>query len=331
MNLKVKLKGIVLMMALLAFSFSMNAQTLEEAQKAYNAGVTAKGEGNLQEAITQFTTCVGMCETLYEEDEDETAEELMYSVQAVIPGLYLQMGTEQLKNQQVDEGVETLKETVKIAGDYGDAEVKDKAEKYLAQVYYKLGASKYKAGEMDAAIAELDKALEVSPDYIGAYYLKTVVYKKKEDDEMLKSTALEGIAKADASNETKYKEKIQSLANSHFLKKGNDAKTAGNYDEAITNLNSALEFNSSDVTSLYLLSSSYLEKGSYDEAIEAGNKGVEAETGGEEAQAKIYMIIAESQAKKGDVGGACATYKKAAVGQYAELANYRIEHELKCE
>ena len=331
MRLHVKSKLLVTLIAFMAFSFAASAQTLEDAQKAYNAGVTAKGEGNIEEAIKQFTSCVEMCEVLYEEEEDETAEELMYSVQAVIPGLYLKLGSDQITAKQITAGVETLNKTIEVADSYGDGDTKKKAEKYLTQVHYKVGASKYKAGELDAAITELNNALAINPNYVSAYYLKSVVYKKKGDDEAFKATALKGIEVADAKGDSKNKAKIAKLGNGHFLKKGNDAKGASKYDEAIANLNTALEFAPTDATTLYLLSTTYLAKGSYANAIDAGNKAVENEKGNDEAKAKVYMTIAEAQTKKGDNSAACATYKKAAVGQYAELANYRIEHELKCE
>lgn len=331
MKLEVKFKGLVLLLALIATPFFVNAQTLEEAQKAYNAGVTAKSEGNIEEAIAQFTTCATACEYLVEEEEDETAEELMYSVQAAIPGLYLKLGSDQLQAKQVSEGLDNLYKAREVADLYGESETKKKAEKYITQVHYKLGASKYKSGDFDAALEQLDKSLAMNPNYVSAYYLKTVVYKKQGDDESLKATALKGMEVAAAKNDTKNKNKIAKLAHGHFLKKGNAAKSASNFDEAIANLNTALEFDATDATTLYLLSATYLAKGDNDNAISTGETAVENEAGGEEAKAKIYMVIAEAQTNKGDTGAACATYKKAAFGQYAELANYKIEHELKCE
>ena len=331
MILEVKIKDFVLLIAFLATSLFVNAQSLEDAQKAYNAGVTAKTDGNIVEAIAQFTSCVEMCETLYEEEEDETAEELMYTVQSYIPGLYLKLGTDQVQNKQVQEGLANLYKCREISESFGDSDTKAKAEKFITQIHYKLGASKYKAGDFETAHVQLDKALEITPNYVSAYYLKSVLYKKQGDDAMLKSTAMKGIEIADAKNDIKYKDKIVKLAKGYFLKKGNDAKGASKYDEAIENLNIALEFVPTDVTTLYLISATYLAQGKYSNAVKTGESAVQNEKGGAEAQAKIYMIIAEAHAKNGNTTVACSTYKKAAAGQYAELANYRIQHELKCE
>lgn len=330
MKLEVKFKGLVLLFALIAAPFFANAQSMEEAQTAYNAGVTAKTDGDLAEAIAQFTTCVETCEYLVE-DEEEGAEDLMYQVQAYIPSLHLQLGSAQLKEKKITEGLENLYKAKETAELYGEDEAKTKAVKYITQVHYKVAGSKYKGADYETALVELDKALAMDPTYVPAYYLKTVVYKKQANDEAFKAAATKGIEVGTAKKDKKNTDKIIALAHGHFLKKGNEAKGASKLDEAIAYLNSALEFKADDVTTLYLLSSTYLEKGSYGDAVATGEKAVEAETGGAEAQAKIYMIIAEAQAKDGNNGAACASYKKAAVGQYAELANYRIEHELKCE
>lgn len=330
MRADVIFKSIIALLVLSIMPVSLSAQSLEEAQKAYNAGVQAKGEENIEEAITQFTTCIEACEYLIEEEEDEEAEALFDQVSMIVPKLYLQLGTTQLQNKEMESGLANVYKANETAGNYGDDETLAKTKKIIPQIHYKVGASKYKAGDLDAAITELDKAISVDPDYGSAYYLKAVVYKKKDDDEAFTTVAKQGIAATERSNDANMKNKISDLARKHFLKKGNDAKGASKYADAETFLNQSLEFGPNDVTALYLLAQTYVSSKKYDNAIETGNKAVENETSGDEAKAKIYMVIAEAQVAKGDTSGACATYKKAAVGQYAEMANYKIQHELKC-
>jgi tetratricopeptide (TPR) repeat protein len=327
----VKIKGLILGFAIIAFSFSTQAQSLEEAQLAYNAGVTAKNEGNIEEAISQFEACIKASEVILTQGDDEVVEGLLSTVTAVVPGLYLKLGSDQILANKINEGLVSLNKTIEVAESYGDTDSKDKAEKLITQVHYKVGGSKYKAGDLDAALVEFDKALAMDSNFVAAYYIKAVVYKKQDNDELLKATALKGIEVAKANNDKKNQEKIEKLAKGHFLKKGNDAKGASKYDEAIINLNNALEFDANDATALYLLSSTYLAKGDNSNAIEIGEKAIASEEGGAEAQAKIYMVIAEAQVNNGDASGACASYKKAAVGQYSEIANYKIQQELKCE
>ncbi len=331
MRKEVKNRIIIALVLLMAAPLAVFSQTLEEAQKAYNAGVVAKQEGNLEEAINQFDVCNKACEYLVDEMEDETAEELMYTVQGAIPTLYYQLGMEQLQNQEVQKGIDNIYKAKEVAGLFGNQDIADKATKVIPQIHYKIGASKYKKGDLEGAIAELDKGIAADADYASVYYLKAVVLKKKEDDAAFKQTALDGIAAALRSNDVKTKQKIEDLGLKYFLKKGNDAKGAEKYDEAVTNLTQALEFDENDGTTLFLLTSTYSAQGNYSKAIETGEKAVAAETGGAEAKAKIYLVIAEAEAKKGNNSAACAAYKKAAVGQFAEHANYQMEHVLKCQ
>jgi tetratricopeptide (TPR) repeat protein len=331
MKIMLKFKSFYFVVALVLSSFVIDAQSLEEAQVAYNAGVTANGEGNVEEAINQFESCITISQALVDAEEDETAEQLLSTVQAVVPGLYMKLGSTQISAGEVETGLASLYTAKDLAVQYGDSDTEEKVLNAIPQIHYKNAAGKYKAGKLDEAIAELDKALAISPDFVSAYYLKAVVYKKQNNGALLKATADKGIEAATAANDEKNKDKIIKLAKGYFLKKGNEAKKASNNEEAISNLIIALEYAPTDATALYLLSSTYLANGNYDEAIEAGDKAIANEAGDDEAKAKIYMVIAEAQTKSGDTGAACTSYKKAAVGQYTELATYKIEQELKCE
>ncbi len=330
MKTEVKIK-MVIALVIVMLPLSVFSQTFEDAQTAYKAAVEADQAGNTEEAIKQFNACIDACEYLVEEEEDEKADDLLMSVQAIVPKLYLSLGTNQIKEEEVTKGLENLYKAKEVATSYGDTETAEKANSIIPQVHYKLGTSKFKSDDLDGAVAELDKAIAMDPDYVAAYYLKSFIYKKKGDDEMFKKVALDGIAAAKRSNDPKMEAKIQDLGLKHFLKEGNDAKGSAKYDDAVRLLKNALEFDANDGTALYLLASTYSSKGDYTEAIEIGQKAVDAETGGAEAKAKIYLIIAEAYAKKGDNSAACDAYKKAAVGQFAEHAQYQIEHVLKCQ
>lgn len=331
MNTGVKLRIGMAFMFVLAVSFVATAQTMEEASKAYNAGAAANSENNLSEAIKQFEICITACEYLVENEESEEAETLLATVQAALPKLYYQLGTEQLQNQQNDEGLANVYKAKAVAKTYGDKETVEKANTIIPQVHYKIAATKYKAEDLDGAITELDKAIAANPDFSNAYYLKAVVLKKKDNDAAFKETAINGLAACKRSNDADAEKKIKDLGYKHFLKKGNDAKAAQKYDIAVGHLNSALEFNPDDATTLYLLASTYSAQNKLDDAIKTAENAIENEKGGAEAQAKIYLLIAEAQVKKGNNAAACAAYKKAAVGQFAEHANYQVQHVLKCE
>ncbi len=324
-------KNLVLFLMFASLMAGVSAQTIEEATQAYNAGVTANNAGNLEEAILQFTSCLEMSQKIFAESSDEQADNYIMTIKPLLPDLYYKLGTTQIKNSEIDKGIATLNKCIEVSKQFGNEPTIAKSEKALLQVYYKRGVASFKEKNYEGALADMNQVLVYDPNYVSAYYLKSVVYSSTENDELLKATANKGIEVALAANDTINEEKISSNAKKYFLKKGNAAKTAKNYNEAISALNSSLEYDANDATTLYLLSSTYFDKADYAKAIEIGTKAVEKEKGGNEATAKIYMVIAESNAKTGNNAAACAAYKKAAYGQYAELANYRIQHELKCE
>lgn len=324
-------KNVVLFLLLAMFVTKLSAQTIEEATQAYNAGVTANNEGNLEEAIVQFTACLEMSQKIFAESADEQADNYVMTIKPILPDLYYKLGSSQIKNSEIDKGIATLNKCIEVSKTFGNEATVSKTEKALLQVYYKRGVASFKEKNYESALTDMDQVLVYDPNYVSAYYLKSVVYSTTENDELLKLTANKGIEVALAANDTSNEQKIRSNAKKYFLKKGNADKSAKNYNEAILALNSSLEYDATDATTLYLLSSTYFDKSDYVKAIEFGEKAIANEKGGNEDKAKIYMVIAESNAKNGNVEAACAAYKKAAYGQYTELANYRIEHELKCQ
>ena len=75
----------------------------------------------------------------------------------------------------------------------------------------------------------------------------------------------------------------------------------------------------------------YNGQSKWDNAIESCNKALTFFKGEETTKdAKIYYELGNAYKGKGDTNAACEAYKKAAKGDYAEHANYEIEHTLKC-
>jgi tetratricopeptide (TPR) repeat protein len=318
--------GICFMVIIAAYGVS--AQSLEEAKALYNQGGEAVQGGNLELGVEKFAACIEMCETLVDEEEDMEAEELMLSVQQNVPKLYYQIGMDKIKSNDIDGGLDNLYKARETAEYYSDSDILDKTTKVLPQIHYKLGANAYKSENFEASLADLDKAIAVDPDYANAYYLKAVVYKSQDKDDLLISTARKAIEAANASNDIKTRDNTSKLAGGHFLKKGNDAKAATNYADAIKFLDLSLEFENNNPTTHYLLTSIYVSQQNWDKAIAAANEGLKYEEG--TTKARFYYELGNAHYGKGDKAGACEAYSKAAVGDYIEHANYQMEQVVKC-
>jgi tetratricopeptide (TPR) repeat protein len=304
------------------------AQTIDDAKTLYNEGGTAMQQGDLELAISKFVECNSICSTLYEEEEDEEAEELMYSVQQNIPKLYYQMSAEKLQAGQIDAGIELALKAKESGEEYGDSDIVEKVDNLLPQVYYKLGVNLYKEKNYDGALAALDKAIVMNPNYSNAYYIKVVIYKGQDDDEKMIEASKKGIEAARAENNSKTEEKITSLAGAHFLKKGNEAKESTNYDEATKLLNISAEFDPENPTTYFLLAVIYNSQQEWDKAIASANEGLKYEEASN--MARFYYELGNAEFGKGDKTAACEAYSKAATGDYLEHANYQMEHVVKC-
>jgi tetratricopeptide (TPR) repeat protein len=309
----------------------LSAQTFGDAQKAYDAAVIASNDSNYAETINQFNICLDVCDKLISGKKDEKAYELKVAVQKVLPVSYLLLGQDQIKNKKLNEGLSNFYKALELAQKFENLNIEERAKKIIPQVHYSLAAKYLKENKPDEAISECDKAIAIDTNFINAYYLKIVALNQKDDDAAFKSAALISIAACKRLGDQINEQKMVDFSHKYFLKKAINAKGISKIDEAINFLNSALEFYPNDAIAYYLLASIYNAQGKYSEAISAGQKSVEFETGGDVAKAKVYMIIAEANAKNGDNTAACTAYKKAAFGQYAESANYQIEQVLKCK
>lgn len=330
MRAVLKLSYLIVLLTVVSFQVSLNAQTIAEAREAFNAGVKANEEGNFTEAINQFNNCYDICEVLIE-NEEEGAQELLDNVQVALPSFYLSLASEQVKQSNLNQALENLHKAKELASYVDDNATIKKADRVIPQLHFKIGYSHFKIEEFDLCIKEMDKAIATNKNYAAAYYLKATAQKRNQDVEGFKATSLAGIKAAENSNDTKYKSKITDAALNYYLKKGVNQIEASKYDRALVNIETALEFNPNDATSLYYLLLAKYNMGKYDEALEVGNKALENETRGNEAKAKIYFTIAQVYTKKADKENACANYKKASFGQFKENAEYQMEHVLKCK
>jgi tetratricopeptide (TPR) repeat protein len=328
---KQKIKLLIALIVLISFYSTLNSQTVEDAWKSYTAAKTAQNDGNFSDAIMEYNACLEICKHITNQEKKGEIEKLNSSIGAVLPSLYLQMGEKNLGEQKLEEALANSLKAKELSIPAKDTCTLRKTNQLIPTIYYQLGVSKLNQNELDAALSDMNSAIKYEPDYLNAYYLKAYIYKKKNDDALLKSACLKGLQESDRLNDKNSHEKIRDLAFQYFLRKGLAKKNEQYFKEAANLLSTALEFNKSDLTTLYLLTTTYNSLALYSEAIKTGETALTYETGNDEAKARFYLVIGESYAKQGNTNQACATFKKAAVGQYADYANHYMKYTLKCQ
>ena len=303
----------------------LSAQTIDEANSLYNEGGQALQEDNKELAVQKFEECVSICETLYEEEEDLDAEELMNTVKPLLPKLFYQVGYEKAKNKDLNGGLEYLQRSKSVSYEMGMDEYYDKSADLASKIYYSFGISKYKAKQYDEALNHLKKAIEEKETNFKAHKMIILCYKAKEDDAGL-IAATKAVKAIDKKSDDR--DAVINITVTHFYNKGVKAKQASSYDEALESLKTSLEFDNTNADAYFLLTSIYNAQENWDEAVEAATEGLKHESAGN--QERFNFELGNAYFGQGNNEAACDAYSKAAIGDYLESANYQMEHVVKC-
>jgi tetratricopeptide (TPR) repeat protein len=128
--------------------------------------------------------------------------------------------------------------------------------------YNNRGTIYYEKGEYDLAIADYNKAIEISPAYIEAYYNRGKIYNAKGQYDL----AISDYSKAIAIN--------PKLAEA-YTNRGNIYKTTGRYALAISDYDKAIELNPTLAEAYNNRGAAYYVKGEYALAISDYSKAIE--------------------------------------------------------
>jgi len=327
---KLILKVAVVFISLLTVGSISSGQTLDDFREAYNNGVNAQQANNLDEAIAHFNKCIEIYSQLGTSDSLE-AEDIIFIVESNMPALYYKVAMELYNEKNLDGAIEKFEETVEVADKYNDPGLSAKASKVVPQLYYMRAGNKYNDNDFEGALADYDKAIALDPEYDKAYYMKSLIYKKQENEEAFLEATRKAIEFGAKANNESVVNNAKESAGKYFLIKGNEAKEAEKYEDAKKYVKLALEFNNEDPVSYYILASVDNLTGNYDEAIESAKSALAYEADDPVQKARIYYELANAHKEKGENEKACDAYKKATYGAYKEAAEYQIKHVLNCE
>ncbi len=317
------MRKVALILTVLILGFShLNAQTENDAINAFNKGVQLSQSKNYADAINAFQESID----LFDQLEMTDSENRMKAAEQV-PSLQYKIAIGYYKQKDFDKAIEAFKKTQKLAAEYSNEKYESRAEKVIPQLYYIKGKSLYESGDADGALALYNKAIEMKPGYGTAYLRKAQVMKDKDNEEEFKKA----IDAAIATSDNKIIGPAKKLAANYYLQKGAEAFKAENFATAESYFNSVFDYQEATANMHYQLALVYNGQSKWDNAIESCNKALTFFKGEETTKdAKIYYELGNAYKGKGDTNAACEAYKKAAKGDYAEHANYEIEHTLKC-
>ncbi len=324
MNIKVmrKIAGMLVVSAIIGTN--LNAQERNDVIKVYNEGVKSM-QTDIQAAIEAFENVIVLSDQV-----GETADDLKQKAIQVLPGLYFKTAYNALKeNKPAPEIIQAAKTAATAAEKYGNAPNKENAEKIMVQVYNTMATEFFTRNDYENALLAFDSLLLINPCYLTAIYNKALIYIRQNNADAFEETIDLFLDKLDSGNDEERAKQASTLALEYFRAAGSRASQANNLDEALVLLNKAAKYGD-DKDLFYFFADVYNKQENFDIGAEYAQKGLDLATGDAEAKAKFYYQLAVAQVGKGQTANACASFKNAMYGAFAEASKAQRTN-LKCE
>jgi tetratricopeptide (TPR) repeat protein len=324
MDMKImrKTAGILLVSAFIGTS--LYAQDRNEVIKFYNEGAKLM-QTDPKAAIAAFENVVTVSDKV-----GESAADLKQKAVQVLPGLYVKLVSAAITEKKpAPEIIKAARTAAAVAEKYGNATGKGNAEKLLVQGYYIMGTEFFTKKDYDNALKAFDSLLVINPGYTAAMYNKALVYRSQNNAVSFEETINSYLGKLDTIKDADKVKQASTLALEYFRAAGSQANQANKPDEALALLNKSAKYGD-DKDLFYYFADVYNKKNNFDSGAEYARKGLALETGAAEAKAKFYFQLGLAQAGKGQTADACASFKNAMYGPFAEPSKVQRTN-LKCQ
>lgn len=300
----------------LAFFAVINAQSLEEATQLYNDAAASLSGGDLNAALTNFEKALNMAQSL-----GEDGAVLVGNCKGIIPGIYLAIGQDLIKEKKNNEAIEKLKVAVEKAKEFDDIDTEFDALDLIPQLHYINGNNFLAEEKFAEAIEEFKKTIEYDPENGKAYLNMGISYSRLNDE----AATVEALEKASELGEKA--NAVKQLSN-FFLKKSNEARSAKNNQASMDYAKKSMDYlDNAQANQLYGLAALQLKR--YKEAI-TGLEAYIAKSQGKNLNSMYYQVATAYEAA-GDKSKACGYYKKILDDkQFGEYAKHKVNTELKC-
>lgn len=314
----------------LAFVFSasfcavLSAQDRNEVIAVYNEGAKAM-QTDVPAAIVAFEKVITLSNQV-----GDTANDLKQNALKALPGLYYKLAaTANNEKKPAGEIITAAKLAGAMAEKYASATYKENSKKILVNGYYKMASEFFSAKDYDNAMLAFDSVLTLNPDHIASLYNKAQIYKIRDEADLFEQSVDLFLTKLDPAKDADKATQAKGSALEYFRSEGGKANNANKLDDALALLGKAAKYGD-DKTLFYYFADVYNKKNNFSEGAAYAQKGLDLETGDAEAKAMFYYQLAVAQVGKGETAAACASFKNAQFGPFAEAAKAQRTN-LKCE
>ena len=304
---------------------NLNGQAVRnDVIKVYNEGAKSI-QTDIPAAIKAFENVVTLSD-----QAGETANDLKQKAIQVLPGLYIKFATNTLNEKKpAPEIIKAAKTALAAAEKYGSASNKENAGKIMVQGYYNMGTDLFIKKDYENALKAFDSLLVVNPGYINAIYNKALIYRGQNNTVAFEETIDLFLGKLEKGKDEEKAKQASLVALEYFRAAGSQANQSNNLEEALVRLNKAAKYGD-DKDLFYFFADVYNKQKNFDNGAAFAQKGLDLETGNAEAKAKFFYQLATAQVGKGQIAAACASFKNATFGAFAEASKAQRTN-LKCQ
>lgn len=319
----------------LATTDQIQAQDDERAEaiQLYNQAQELAGTGNYSDALDLFRDALNVA-------RENNIDDIVQLVEGNLPkvarsrasGAYRDYQTERTK-ESATRAIRYFTEAKDIAEEFGDQEVVQQATAAIPQLHYIRSIIEFRNDELEAAIADLDTAIELNANYAVAYYQKGVVSKSMnpEDVDGFMQWYDQAIEVSERVDDTRTLNNAKQGAAEELIYRSQALKDDRRYDQAIELLNRVFNYDSQSASAHYRLAEIYNLRGNWNQALQHASRALEFESGGVTDKAKIYFELGTAYKGQGNVENACSAFENARYGDFTDPANHELQFELKCE
>ena len=304
-----------LFVVLAAFALTVAGAAAQD----YNAAIEAFNNGaqtldvNKEDALVQFRSALSM----FEACEDAEAADMVVKCKEIISGTLLSIAKEQINNADYDNAIASLKETAKVAAEYGQEEIAKEANDLVPNAWLRKGSTLLKAKDFAGAAVALKEVVAINPEDGQTWLLLGQSLMQSGDND----GAIEALGKAAEFGKAEQANKMLSnlyLKQGSALLKGNKAAEA---IAAFEQSNAYLE----NAQAYKLIASAQMKSGKNAAAIEAYKKYLELAPDAKDASDVKFTIAAAAQ-KAGDKATAIEYYQMlSGDAKYAAQAKQQLE------
>lgn len=319
-------KKITLITSLLVMLFSVAsyAQTKDEAVNAYNKAVSL-ATTDLPQAVQSMMQSADIAAKVGTE-----ADTIRQMAEQQIPTLQYNYATALYKEKKIDEAIANFTLAKEFADKYNDKSTSAKSADLIPKLYLAKGVTEYKESKFNEAVQSYTKAVEFDSTMARAWLNMALAYKKLDKQAEMRNAVDNAIKQGELTNDDKTVENAKKTMSDDLLVDANSAFKKNDFNSASKLLEEAVQYSETNPEIFYLYAVTLNKQSKWDEALAQVEKGLAVESKEPAKQARFYFEMGNAQAGKGETGNACASYKKAAVGPFAESANYQIKTVLKC-